>query len=104
MADGAYLAPGDSAVRLVVLDFKSARVLAPILLLLMAVRNVRDQTKKVSNAITAPAQVSKHHSSLEMTIYSLPVPGDKLAYFCSVFNFFCPCSFCLIESESSTVV
>lgn len=88
MADGAYLAPGDSAARLVVLDFKSARVLAPILLLLMAVRNVRDQTKKVSNAITAPAQVSKHHSSLEMTIYSLPVPGDKLAYFCSVFNFF----------------
>ena len=51
--------PGESAARLVVLEFKSARALAPILLRLMAVHSVPDPIKKLRCAIMAPAQVSK---------------------------------------------
>ena len=51
--------PGESAARLVVLEFKSARALAPILLRLMAVHSVQGPAKKLRSAIMAPAEVSK---------------------------------------------
>ena len=51
--------PGESAVRPVVLEIKSARAAAPILLRLMAVRNVQDPTKKLKSVIMALVQVSK---------------------------------------------
>ena len=51
--------PGESAARPVVLVFKSARALAPILLRLMAAHNVQDPTKKLSSVIKALVQVSK---------------------------------------------
>ena len=51
--------PGESAARPVVLEFKSARALAPILLRLMAVHSVQGPAKKLRSAIMAPAQVSK---------------------------------------------
>ena len=55
--------PGESAARPVVLVFKSASALAPILLRLMAVHNVQDPTKKHSSVIKALVQVSKRLSS-----------------------------------------
>ena len=51
--------PGESAARPVVLELKSARALAPILLRLMAVHNVQDPTKKLKSVIMALVQVSK---------------------------------------------